>query len=100
MASIRSEQARTVRARARKHVSARNESARTPSAPLKAGSDQQRLWLCVAGVLAVLVLAYWPALRGPFIFDDYHLPFTDPNAAKAGLSLWVGVRPVLMLTYW
>jgi len=47
------------------------------------------------------MIAYWPALHGPFIFDDYHLPFSDPNAAKAGPAFWIGgVRPVLSATYW
>jgi protein O-mannosyl-transferase len=52
-------------------------------------------------MLLLAVLAYWPALSGPFIFDDYHLPFSDPNAAKAGAAFWIGgVRPVLMASYW
>lgn len=58
-------------------------------------------WLWLAGVLAVAVLVYWPALGGPFIFDDYHLPFSDPNARGAGAAFWIGgVRPALMATYW
>jgi len=40
-------------------------------------------------------------LQGPFIFDDYHLPFLDPYAAKAPAAFWIGgVRPLLMATYW
>jgi Tfp pilus assembly protein PilF len=54
-----------------------------------------------AGALMIALVAYWPALNGPFIFDDIHLPFNDPNAATAGPRLWLGgVRPLLMLTYW
>ena len=57
-------------------------------------------WLLVAAAFAVVWWAYWPALRGPFMFDDTVLPFALPSFS-APLSAWVrGVRPVLMLTYW
>jgi len=49
----------------------------------------------------IAILAYWPALWGPFVFDDHILPFSNPSAAKAGAAFWIGgVRPVLMATYW
>jgi hypothetical protein len=43
----------------------------------------------------MLLVLYWPALHGQFIFDDLSLPFSGP------LSAWVSeVRPVLMFSYW
>jgi tetratricopeptide (TPR) repeat protein len=44
--------------------------------------------------------AYGPALRGEFLFDDSYLPFLVPGIAEAPLSAWLGVRPVLMISYW
>lgn len=56
-------------------------------------------WVIGAAFLAVW-WAYWPALHGPFLFDDTALPFALP-AFSAPLSVWLrGVRPVLMFTYW
>ena len=53
------------------------------------------------GLAGLAAAAYWPALQGPFVFDDLYLPFVDPAFAGAGLRAWVtGARPVLMLSYW
>ena len=58
-------------------------------------------WLWLFAVPAITALVYGPALKGPFIFDDYHLPFSDPNASTAGPRFWIGgVRPALGATYW
>jgi len=44
---------------------------------------------------------FWPALNGPFVFDDLHLPFFDPYAAQMPARFWLGgVRPLLMASYW
>ncbi|HEY4088578.1 MAG TPA: tetratricopeptide repeat protein [Bryobacteraceae bacterium] len=40
-------------------------------------------------------------MNGPFVFDDWHLPFSDPHATVGAFRFWIGaVRPVLMATYW
>jgi protein O-mannosyl-transferase len=56
------------------------------------------------GSIASLVLgvcAYGPALTGPFIFDDYALPFRNPAFRGESLLDWINtVRPVLMSSYW
>ena len=71
-----------------------------PQATEKRAAGNRR-WLWLPGVLLITALAYWPALNGTFIFDDYHLPFSDPGAATAGARFWIGgVRPLLMATYW
>jgi hypothetical protein len=59
------------------------------------------LWACVSlAALAVGLWLYWPALHGPFLFDDFGLPF-KLTARVEPLSSWVsGVRPVLMFSYW
>ncbi|MEP6716137.1 MAG: tetratricopeptide repeat protein [Terriglobia bacterium] len=59
-------------------------------------------WWQVFGIAAVAALiAYLPSIDGAFLFDDKHLPFSDPRAGSMPASFWVGgVRPVLMLSYW
>jgi Flp pilus assembly protein TadD len=58
------------------------------------------VWL-LAGFVVLSFLAFSPSLGGVFVFDDYHLPFADPNAAEAPWRFWIGgVRPVLIATYW
>jgi tetratricopeptide (TPR) repeat protein len=62
-----------------------------------------RAWHVLAGAAAVLAAVfaiYGPALNGPFVFDDRYLPFMNPNDADAPLRSWLGVRPLLMFTYW
>ncbi|MCL4401576.1 MAG: hypothetical protein M1436_02780, partial [Acidobacteria bacterium] len=57
--------------------------------------------LALAGALIAVLEAYGPALRGPFVFDDQYLPFTDPALADQPLHNWfVGVRPLLMFSFW
>ena len=51
---------------------------------------------------AIILLLYWPALHGHFIFDDSEFPFSKP-LRHAPLATWiasVGVRPVLIFSYW
>lgn len=55
----------------------------------------------VALAFWILLEIYGPALRGPFLFDDLYLPFTNPELQEAPLRYWLGqIRPVLMLSYW
>jgi protein O-mannosyl-transferase len=58
-----------------------------------------------AAGLALLVLAafqtYSPALHGPFVFDDFNLPYYNPLFPKEQFMSWItGVRPLLMFTFW
>ena len=55
--------------------------------------------------LAFVVLAafqtYGPALHGPFVFDDFNLPFYNPLFPKEDFLSWITtVRPLLMFTFW
>jgi len=63
-----------------------------------------RSWLWAKLFAVALILAgavYLPSLNGPVLFDDFHLPFSDPNAARMPAGFWIGgVRPLLMATYW
>ena len=55
------------------------------------------------GLIALIVgfTLYGPALGGPFLFDDFGLPFYLPSFADNPIGTWLsGVRPILMLTYW
>jgi tetratricopeptide (TPR) repeat protein len=56
--------------------------------------------LGAAAVLFVAFEVYSPALNGEFLFDDSYLPFLMPNVADGPLRGWLGVRPLLMMTYW
>jgi len=57
------------------------------------------LWLAAALTLAAIVFS--PAIGAPFVFDDYHLPFANPNVSQMPARFWIGgVRPLLMATYW
>ena len=60
-----------------------------------------KLWACVS--VAALIAGLWlysPALNGPFLFDDFGLPFQLTSRVEP-LASWVsGVRPVLMFSYW
>ncbi len=62
------------------------------------------IWIYAAS-LAIALFAvlevYWPAIHGPFLFDDMHLTFLLPNAASLSLKDWLNQsRPLLMFTFW
>src|SRR6516162_9429849 len=58
------------------------------------------LWLLLGG-FTVSLFVFGPALNGSFVFDDYHLPFTDAAAQDASPIYWLGgVRPLASATYW
>ncbi len=57
-------------------------------------------FLAAAAVVFVAFEVYSPALNGEFLFDDSYLPFLMPNVAEGPLRGWLGVRPLLMITYW
>ncbi len=67
-------------------------------------TDQSRLWWWLLAVVVVIEVAfevYGPSLRGPFVFDDFSLPFYDPRRPVDQFAEWIqGVRPVLMFSYW
>src|SRR5438874_13582125 len=62
-----------------------------------------RSWYWMIGVLIVDAAfeTYSPALRGPFVYDDFSLPFYNPYFPVGNLIAWIsGVRPLLMFSYW
>lgn len=69
-----------------------------------APDSRVRRWPYIVGLFVLLYVAfhaYAPALHGPFLFDDAYLPFSIPAVADQPLQAWtVGVRPLLMFTYW
>ena len=75
-------------------------SAGAVAAPPGAESGWKWYALLAAGLAAAGFVAYSPAMRGPFLFDDNFLPFRTPGYPME-LRAWLGaVRPFLMLTYW
>jgi len=58
-------------------------------------------WAALGAAFLAVCIVYWPAVDGPFVFDDLYLPFTAPEVASASLAHWVrGLRPLLMFSFW
>jgi Flp pilus assembly protein TadD len=68
----------------------------SPSNPL--------LWIYGVSLAIAFIAAfeiYWPALHGPFLLDDSHLPYMLPYAANMPLMGWLQqMRPLLMFSFW
>ena len=61
------------------------------------------LWIYVSLGIALIAAfeVYWPALHGPFLLDDSHLPYMQPHVEHAPLRIWLHqMRPLLMFTFW
>jgi tetratricopeptide (TPR) repeat protein len=70
------------------------------SAPLKTSPKWWHYALALFVLAQAAFLVYGPALNGPFLFDDLYLPMSHPNPAEDWRIWIVGVRPLLMLSYW
>ncbi len=68
-----------------------------PVAPEHA--SQWPYWAAGLAALVLLFLAYGPVLHGEFVFDDYALSYTLPDAANVAPRI-LSPRGVLQLTYW
>ena len=74
------------------------------SEPFVPGKLVSRGLLSLVFIAALLLgfYLYLPALSGPFVFDDFTLPY-QRTIAEESLSTWItiaGVRPFLIFTYW
>jgi len=81
---------------------ARPQSEVSPLGKWAAGgvlSSRHVLWLVLAAFIIGLFL-YGPALGGGFVFDDEGLPFRRGFQDEPIASWLLGVRPILMFTYW
>src|SRR5271170_1387502 len=62
------------------------------------------LWIYGVSLAIAFIAAfevYWPALHGPFLLDDTHLPYMLPDAANIPLMGWLRqMRPLLMFSFW
>ena len=58
-------------------------------------------WAALGAAFLAVLIVYWPAIEGPFVFDDQYLPFTGQEYANAPLSRWMSsVRPLVMFSFW
>lgn len=61
-------------------------------------------WPWIAGLFAAFFAVleiYWPAVNGPFVFDDEYLSFLDPGFLENGLTrIGFFQRPLLTASYW
>ncbi|MGI8991819.1 MAG: tetratricopeptide repeat protein [Bryobacteraceae bacterium] len=71
-----------------------------PSAPAPPRHAWWPYWLGLAAALFCAFEIYAPGLNGPFVFDDLMLPFGGSRAADLPFRAWLGVRPLLMASYW
>ena len=55
-------------------------------------------WWTAPAVFLVLLLAYWPALNGPPLFDDQNLPVFMGDGPVGWVQLLKGVRPLYYLS--
>lgn len=80
------------------------QRARTPepvpvvNRPIGLPAWQKAVFIMTA--LALAIWAYSPAFYGEFVFDDLHLPIMQQGAMAQPLSSFLGLRPLLMFTYW
>jgi tetratricopeptide (TPR) repeat protein len=81
----------------------RKAAGRGSSATAVAAPARKPWWpwlLAIAVVIIAVFEIYGPALNGPFLLDDTYLPYDAPTPPH-GLRQWiVGVRPLLMFSYW
>jgi Flp pilus assembly protein TadD len=53
-----------------------------------------------ASLVFVAFLTYGPALHGPFVFDDFNLPYYKALFEQESEAWTAGVRPLLMASFW
>ena len=73
------------------------------SAAIAKSSTRFPIWAwCLAGFATLYALfeVYGPAMHAPFVFDDLFLSYTKAIAGTLPLRTWLGVRPVLGISYW
>ena len=84
-----------------KKAKARTDKGRAVAVSAGPALKPWHYWAALATAFLAVSIVYWPAVDGPFVFDDLYLPFTAPEMASAPLSHWVGgLRPLLMFSFW
>ena len=84
-----------------KKAKARTDKGRPAVVSAGAALKPWHYWAALGAAFLAVAIVYWPAVDGPFVYDDLYLPFTAPEMANAPLTQWVGgLRPLLMLSFW
>src|ERR1700674_2329195 len=82
-------------------MKAKKKHRRRPENPQSARSSRPYYFAITAILVYAAFEAYGPALHGPFVYDDFGLPYYNPLFPTLRLMEWInGVRPLLMLSYW
>ncbi len=85
----------------KKQARARTDKGRGAAFPAGPALQSWHYWAALGAAFLALCVVYWPAVEGPFVFDDLYLPFTAQEFASAPLLYWVrGLRPLLMFSFW
>lgn len=74
-----------------------------PSSADREARPNLSIWTSGAVLLALFtaISIYWPAIHGPFLFDDVRLTYSQPGAANLPLKGWLSqTRPLLMFSFW
>ena len=84
-----------------RHPQAKTSPAPNAPAPVEIPTPP---WVPYAlGIFAVFVCAfivYSTSLEGQFVFDDLGMPYVNPNGRSWSIRMWLGIRPLLMTTFW
>lgn len=84
-----------------KKARARADKGRVAAVSARPTLQPWHYWAALGAAFLAVSIVYWPAVDGPFVFDDLYLPFAAPELASASLAHWVrGIRPLLMFTFW
>src|ERR1700680_2339801 len=82
-------------------MKAKKKNKSDASPPSKATASHPYYLAIVAILVYAGFEAYRPALHGPFVYDDFSLPYYSPLFDTGHLISWITtVRPLLMFSYW
>jgi hypothetical protein len=80
----------------------RSKDSKAKAAAVSSRPKPRRAGAYVAALAVGLVFwIYWPAVYGPFLFDDEYLPFQDPKFLASHIkTILSSQRPLMNLSFW